>query len=267
MSCCGKWYHIALLSNEQTMKPWTSTQLIEQIAFCLLVQHPWLDNWVHPLSVALRTFFPSTCEGFFVKKSSRCNTSSHLHICWSTSSHLHICWSTSSHLQIYIFTPSHLLIYIFTPSHLQIYIFTPSHLQVYMLTPSHLQISSRSSIYLSLKAGAVPPERHETQPFRTKWTLDVKNWCKMAILVSPSQPFRTKWTLDVKNWSKMAILVSPSQPFRTKWTLDVKNWCQIAILVSPSQPFRTKWTLDVKNFEVSRATITREMEVRCQKLM
>jgi hypothetical protein len=27
----------------------------------------------------------------------------------------------------------------------------------------------------SLKAGAVPPERHETQPFHTKWTLDVKN--------------------------------------------------------------------------------------------
>ena len=27
----------------------------------------------------------------------------------------------------------------------------------------------------SLKAGVVPPERHETQPVRTKWTLDVKN--------------------------------------------------------------------------------------------
>ena len=46
----------------------------------------------------------------------------------------------------------------------------------------------------------------------------------------PSQPFRTKWTLDVKNWGKIAILVSPSQPFRTKWTLDVKNWGKIAII-------------------------------------
>ena len=68
------------------------------------------------------------------------------------------------------------------------------------------------------------PERHETQPFRTKWTLDVKNWMKIAILVSQMQPFRTKWTLDVKNWMKIAILVSQMQPFRTKWTLDVKNW-------------------------------------------
>ena len=77
----------------------------------------------------------------------------------------------------------------------------------------------------------MPLERHETQPFRTKWTLDVKNWGKIAILVSPSQPFRTKWLLDVKNWGKIVILVSPSQPFRTTWTLDVKNWGKIAILV------------------------------------
>ena len=50
------------------------------------------------------------------------------------------------------------------------------------------------------------------------------------ILLSQSQPFRTKWTLDVKNWRKIAILLSQSQPFRTKWTLDVKNWRKIAIL-------------------------------------
>ena len=92
-----------------------------------------------------------------------------------TPSHLLIYIFTPSHLLIYIFTPSHLLIYIFTPSHLQIYIFTPSHLQIYLLAPSHLRIFSRSSFYLSLKAGAAPPERHETQPFCTKWTLDVKN--------------------------------------------------------------------------------------------
>jgi hypothetical protein len=78
-------------------------------------------------------------------------------------------------LLIYIFTPSHLLIYIFTASHLLIYIFTPSHLLLYFLAPSHLRIFSRSSFYLSCKAGGVPPERHETKPFRTKWTLGVKN--------------------------------------------------------------------------------------------
>ena len=99
-------------------------------------------------------------------------TPSHLLIYIFT--HLLIYIFTPSHLQIYIFTPSHLQIYIFTPSHLQIYTFTPSHLQIYVFTPSHLQISSPSSFNLSLKAGVVPPERHETQPFRKKWTLDVK---------------------------------------------------------------------------------------------
>ena len=98
-------------------------------------------------------------------------TPSHLLIYIFTPSHLLIYIFTPSHLQIYLFTPSHLLIYIFTPSHLQIYIFTPSHLQIYFLAPSHLQIFSpslflflsfsRSSFYLSLKAGAVPPERHQ----------------------------------------------------------------------------------------------------------
>ena len=176
------------------------------------------------------------------------STSSHLHICWSTSSHPHTCWSTSSDPHIcwstlhYIFTPSHLLIYIFTPSHLQI------HLQIDTFTPSHLV--ALFFLSLSIKAGAVPPEGHETQPFRTKWTLDVKNWGRIAILVGPSQPFRTKWTLDVENWGRIAILLGPSQPFRTKWTLDVKNWSKIAILRCP----------------VSLATLTSEMEVRRQKL-
>ena len=36
------------------------------------------------------------------------------------------------------------------------------------------------------------------QPFRTKLMLDVKNCGKIAILRCPLQPFRTKWTLDVK---------------------------------------------------------------------
>ena len=52
---------------------------------------------------------------------------------------------------------------------------------------------------------------------------------KIAILLCPSQPFRTKWTLDVKNGSKIAILLCPSQPFRTKWKSDVKNRGKIEI--------------------------------------
>ena len=70
----------------------------------------------------------------------------------------------------------------------------------------------------SLKAGAVPPDRHETQPFPTKWTSNVKNWGKIAILNCPRQPFRTKWGSIVKNWGKFAILRYRFQPFRTKWT-------------------------------------------------
>ena len=94
-------------------------------------------------------------------------------------------------------------------------------------------------------ARAARNERHETQPFRTKWTLDVKNWGKIATLRCPSQPFRTKWTLDVKNWGKIATLMRPAQPFRTKWTLDVKNWGKIATFIHRNRnPFARngRWT-------------------------
>ena len=152
------------------------------------------------------------------------STFSHLHTCISTFSHPHICRSTSSHL--------------------------------------HICRSPFALFLVSLKAAAVSSERHETQPcarngrwtsktqvklwfeasrapqpFRTKWTLEIKNWRKIATLKRPSQPFHTKWTLDVKNWRKIATLRCPSQPFHTKWTLDVKNWRKIASLRCPSQPF------------------------------
>ena len=97
--------------------------------------------------------------------------SSHLHICRSTSSHPHTCRSRSSHPHTCRSRSSHL----------------------------HICRSPLALLLFSLNAGAVPPERHETQPFRTKWTLDVKNLGKIAILKRPRQPFRTKWTLDVKN--------------------------------------------------------------------
>ena len=77
------------------------------------------------------------------KKAHICrSTSSHLHICRSTSSHLHICRSASSHLHI-------------CRSSLSLPFFLPL-------------------FFLSLsKAGAVPPERHKTQPFRAKWKVFV----------------------------------------------------------------------------------------------
>ena len=69
----------------------------------------------------------------------------------------------------------------------------------------------------------------EKLPLRTKWTLDVKNWGKIATFIRRAQPFRTKWTLDVKNWGKIATLLSQSQPWHKKWTLDVKNWAKNAM--------------------------------------
>ena len=133
-------------------------------------------------------------------------TPSHLQIYNFSPSHLQIYMVTPSHLQIYIFTPSHLLIYIFTPSHLQIYIFTPSHLQIYFLAPSHLQIFSLSS-FLSLALHSISLLRRgrcrRSATKRDKRTIsctsDVQNLGKIAILVCPPQPFRTKWTLNVKN--------------------------------------------------------------------
>ena len=115
----------------------------------------------HPHTCRSRSSHPHTCR----------SRSSHPHICRSTSSHPHICRSTSSHPHICRSTSSHL----------------------------HICRSPLALLLFSLKAGAVPPERHETQPFRTKWTLDVQNLGKIAILKCPSQPFRTKWTLDAKN--------------------------------------------------------------------
>ena len=94
--------------------------------------------------------FPeSACEGFFLK-ASRCNTSSHPHICWSTSSHPHtcrsrsshphICWSTSSHPHICWSTSSHPHICWSTSSHPHICWSTSSHPHICWSTSSHPHI-------------------------------------------------------------------------------------------------------------------------------
>ena len=153
----------------------------------------------------------SACEGFSVKKAAvlihqHGNTSAYLQIYAITHLQIYIITHLQiyiiTHLQIYIITHlqiyiishlqiyiiSHLLIYIilhlliyiithlliYIISHLQIYII--SHLQIYISTClqisslSHCMSPSRSSFFLS-KAGAGYP----FQPFRTKWTSNVKN--------------------------------------------------------------------------------------------
>ena len=160
------------------------------------------------------------------------------HICWSTSSH--ICWSTSLHV-------------------------CRSFLSL-----SHCISPSRSSFFRS-KAGAVPPDRHETQPFRTKWTSSVKNSGKIAIFF----PILNLFTRNGRRTSKtqetfrffFSILnlfarngrrTSKTQetlrfflnlePFRTKRTSNVKNWGKInydfPIKLSTAC---AKWTLNIKN--------------------
>ena len=166
---------------------------------------------------ARSAFFPRASERRVLPIVVVCQTSSHLHI--FTSSHLqifsfyiltssHLLIFTSSHLHILtsshplIFTSSHLLIcasshlLILTSSHL--HIFSSSHLLILILTSSHLLIFtssllpscslalllSPSFLFLSWRSwrrGAVPTRRHETQPFRTKWSSIAKNWSKIAI--------------------------------------------------------------------------------------
>ena len=157
------------------------------------------------------------------------STSSHSHICRSTSSHPHTCWSTSSHLHACRSTSSHLHACRSTSSHPHICWSTSSHPHTCRSTSSHLHVCRSPIALLSislLRRGRCRRSATKRNPFARngRWTSKTEvNFCKIAILVSRAQPFRTKWTLDVKNWGKIAILVSPSQPFRTKWTLDVKN--------------------------------------------
>ena len=102
-----------------------------------------------------------------------------LHTFTSADLHLHTphtCRSTSSHPHTLTLADLHLNT--LTPADLDLHTFTSADLHLHTFTSADLL----SLFFLfSLKAGAVPPERHETQPFRTKWTLDVKNWGKIAI--------------------------------------------------------------------------------------
>ena len=156
----------------------------------LLILHPHIftSSYLHILTSSHPHIFTSAYLHILTSSHLRIFTSSHPHIFSSshlliltsshpyphifTSSHLHIC--SSSHLLI--LTSSHL--HILTSSHLLIFTSSllPSCSLALLLSPSFLFLSWRS-----WRRGAVPTRRHETQPFRTKWSSIAKNWGKIAI--------------------------------------------------------------------------------------
>ena len=126
--------------------------------------------------------------------------------------------------------------HIFSSSHR---IFTSSHLHI--LSSSHLHILTSTNftsspsllpscwlllfLFVSWRRGAMPPRRHETQPFRTKRRSIAKNWSKIALLKCPRQPFRTKWGSIAKNWSKITTSQLPPPPFAWNEVI-AQNWKQ-----------------------------------------
>ena len=129
-------------------------------------ESPRIVFWAYSSKSLPGSFPESACEGFFVKKhlqniyiSVHLRIFTHLHLCSSShlhiyiSAHLHIVTSTSD-----IFTSAHL--HLCSSSHPHIYI--SAHLHI--LTSTSDIFTSRSSLLSLLRPGAVPPERHETQP-------------------------------------------------------------------------------------------------------
>ena len=114
-------------------------------------------------------------------------TPSHLHTFTPADLHLHTLTSTDLHL--HTFTSADLHLHTFTSADLHLHTLTPADLHLHLhitLTSADLHLHTFASADLNLHTFtsadplslfllAVPPERHETQPFRTKWTLDVKN--------------------------------------------------------------------------------------------
>ena len=79
-----------------------------------------------------------------------------LHLHTFTSADLHLHTFTSADLHLHTFTSADLHLHTFTSADLLPRSFTSADLLSLLLS------FSRSSFYLSLKGGAVPPERHET---------------------------------------------------------------------------------------------------------
>ena len=87
---------------------------------------------------------------------------------------------TSADLHLHTLTPADLDLHTLTSADLDLHTLTPADLDLHTLTSADLHLHTFTSadllslFFYSLLRRAVPPERHETQPFRTKWTLDVK---------------------------------------------------------------------------------------------
>ena len=139
----------------------------------------------------------------------------HLHTLTSADLHLH----TLTHLlQIYIFTPSHRStsshphICRSTSSHLHICRSPLALLSISLLRRGRCRRSAtkrnpfaRNGRWTSKTEVKLRFNLVHRNPFARngRWTSKTEE--KLRFWVSPSQPFRTKWTLDVKNWGKIAI--------------------------------------------------------------
>ena len=91
----------------------------------------------------------------------------------------------------------------------------------------------------------MPPERHETQPFRTKWTLDVQNLGKIAILKRPRQTLSHE--MDVgrqKLRKKLQLLSVVRNPFARngRWTSKTEEKLQLLLVARNPFARNGRWT-------------------------
>ena len=141
------------------------------------------------------------------------------------------------------FSSSHLLI--FTSAHLHIFTHIFSLSLSSFLSPFSLPFLSLAFfIFLSLGRG----------------------WCRRG--VTKRQPFRTKWGSIVKNWGKIAILLTP---FARNEGRCAKTEVKLRFYLSWSNPFtrnegRSSKTEENCDFTCPGATLSHEMRVDRQKL-
>ena len=113
-------------------------------------------------------------------------TSADLHLHTLTSADLHLHTLTSADLHLHTLTSADLHLHTLTPADLHLHTFTPAGLHLHALTSAdlHLHTLTPLDLHVHILTSAVS----RAQPFRTKWTLDVKNCGKIAIIVSRAQP-------------------------------------------------------------------------------
>ena len=87
----------------------------------------------------------------------------------------------------------------------------------------HICRSPLALLLFSLKAGRC----RRSATLSHEMDVGRQNWGKIATLRCPSRPFRTKWTLDVKNWEKLRLLSAARNPFAQngRWTSKTDKNC------------------------------------------